>query len=72
MAKFIKVESEWDICGQFGGNHNQDIFTVPDDANIDALMEERFEHLLDTGYTYEEMKTHGLLVWEYITIEGLK
>lgn len=73
---FIKVWCEYDICGSFGGNNNEEVYEVNDDLSeedVDALVEKAF------AYLFEEVKEEGdesflstgLLNWEVININKL-
>jgi hypothetical protein len=72
----IKVYSEWDICGSFGGNNNQDVYEVPDwltSEQIDAIVLKQVGHYcdLDSLEDGESIFDTGLLGWEIITITKL-
>ncbi len=73
---FIKVYSEWDICGSFGGNNNEDVYEVSDELSseqIDQLVLEAVGHYcdLDSVEDGESIFDTGLLGWEYVTISKL-
>jgi hypothetical protein len=72
---FIKVYSEWDICGAFGGNNDEDVYEVDDNLTpeqIDDLVLKAVGHYLpfqelELG-AEESIWDTGLLGWEPITI----
>ena len=69
--RYIKVESEWDIGGQFGGDDNQDIFTYTV-GDIVELLTVRYAHLADmVDMTVPAMISEGLLSWSLIELEEL-
>lgn len=73
---FIKVWSEWDICGEFGGNNNEAVFEVDNNLTveqIDSLVLGQVGHYcdLDSAEEGETIFDTGLLGWESITITKL-
>lgn len=73
---YIKVWCEYDIGGEFGGNNDQDVFLVPEGANVDQLLADKFQHIWDDikeeDDEDENLIDAGLMGWEYISIWELK
>lgn len=68
---YIKVWCEYDISGDFGGNNNEDIFSVSDSLSsqdIDQILTERFADLADDTEGEGSLLDEGLMGWEYINI----
>lgn len=66
----IQVWCEYDMNGQFGGNNNEEVFTVDatfSDDEVDALVLKVVSR--DTGESEEELD--GLYGWSDITLEQL-
>jgi len=67
---FISVWCEYDINGDFGGNNNQDVFSVSKEltqSQVEDLVLERLK--VQTGLDEEELE--GLYGWEYLAIKEL-
>ena len=66
----IKVWCEYDFCGSFGGNNNEEVFVVEDDLDGSVIDARIGEYLVNTTNISEE-DLEGLWDWNFINISKL-
>ena len=68
--RYIKVWCEYDFGGKFGGNNNEEVFSVSDRCSLE-IVENNVVKMLQgiTGLSDEDLE--GLYDWEYIELEEL-
>lgn len=74
---FLRLESEYDIGGAFGGNNNQDIIEVDDNLERDELGKLMYDHYhgnIDPDMSLEEFLNADdyLFHWEQFTPNKLE
>lgn len=67
---FIKVWSEYDINGTFGGNNNEEVYQVDDDLETHEI-DEIVKNKIVSSTSMPEEELEGLFDWSYINIENL-
>lgn len=67
---YIKVWCEYDINGSFGGNNNEDIFTVSESVlDIEKVV---LQYIMNcTGLSEEDLEGEWMYGWEFIEVEEL-
>ncbi|CAL9995393.1 hypothetical protein VPHK567_0378 [Vibrio phage K567] len=69
--KYISVWCEYDINGTFGGNNNEEIFTVDESLSNDEIESKVAAYIADvTGESLEDVD--GLFDWKNIGVTELK
>ncbi|CAM0019492.1 hypothetical protein VPHD484_0378 [Vibrio phage D484] len=69
--KYISIWCEYDISGPFGGNNNEDIFTVDESLSDDEIESKVAAYIADTtGETLEDVD--DLFGWNAISVTELK
>jgi len=70
MKSYIKIWCEYDICGPFGGNNNEQVLVVDhDEHNVDrkSITEIVEKYVIDmSGCSKDEID--GLWTWNFISI----
>ncbi|ALP47675.1 hypothetical protein phiST2_0181 [Vibrio phage phi-ST2] len=67
---YISVWCEYDIGGDFGGNNNEDVFSVSEELSNEEVEAKVAEYISDiVSEPIEELE--GLYGWEYISITQL-
>ena len=70
-VSYIKVWCEYDFNGSFGGNNNEEVFTVYENMSVEDI-NEKVSKLLrgSTGLSDEDLE--DLWDWEFIEVKELK
>lgn len=68
---FIKVWCEYDFGGQFGGNNNQEVFSIPENLSISEVDAIVRKYLVSSTGVPEEDLDEDLYGWEDITVSYL-
>lgn len=64
--KYVAVWCEYDICGSFGGNNNEDLYFVNSDWSDEKIDEKVLEKLCEMSGSSEE-ELEGLYGWKFVT-----
>lgn len=67
---YIKVWCEYDFAGSFGGNNNEEIFTVSDNLTTDDI-EQLVLEMLTRNCSMDEDELDGFYSWSFTSVESL-
>lgn len=68
---YIKVWCEYDFGGEFGGNHDQDVFQIDDRLSHKDIQNLVLKFLCE-AIGLDENDLEGCWGWDFITITKLK
>lgn len=70
-VNYIKVWCEYDFNGSFGGNNNEEVFTVYENMSVEGINEKVVDYLSKVTYLSKE-DLENLWDWEFIEVKELK